>query len=67
VIDRSLRPINGSITVCYVDGQFTLKKMTVSDGCVYLIPANRNMKPIKVTEGENFIVWGVVTYVIKKV
>ncbi len=66
VIDRSLRPVNGSITVCYVDGEFTLKKMSVSDGCVYLIPANKGLRPIKVTEGENFIVWGVVTYVIKK-
>lgn len=66
VIDRSLRPVNGSITVCYVDGEFTLKTMSVNDGNVYLIPANKGLKPIKVTEGENFIVWGVVTYVIKK-
>ncbi len=66
VIDRSLRPVNGSVTVCFVDGEFTLKTMTVSDGYVYLIPANKSSRPIKVTEGENFIVWGVVTYVIKK-
>ena len=66
VIDRSIRPVNGSVTVCYVEGQFTLKTITINNGSVYLIPANKDLKPVKVFEGENFIVWGVVTYVIKK-
>lgn len=34
---------------------------------LWLLPANRNYRPIHVTEGNDFTVWGVVTYVIKKV
>jgi len=29
------------------------------------MPANPRYKPIKVTEENNFIIWGIVTYVIK--
>jgi DNA polymerase V len=43
--------------------------MEISEGSVRLMPANEKSlkyKPIEVTEENNFIVWGVVTYVIKK-
>lgn len=38
-------------------------------GCkdIWLLPANSRYKPIHVEEGNDFTVWGVVTYVIKKV
>jgi DNA polymerase V len=38
-------------------------------GCAYLIPANesnKTYKPIKVTSDNEFIIWGVVTWTIKK-
>jgi DNA polymerase V len=31
------------------------------------MPANKEYKPIKVTAENEFMVWGVVTYIIKKV
>lgn len=34
---------------------------------LWLLPANGKYKPIEVTESNDFTVWGVVTYVIKKV
>lgn len=34
---------------------------------IWLLPANENYPPIEVTESNDFTVWGVVTYVIKKV
>lgn len=67
VIDKSLTPHNGCLAVCYIDGEFTLKRFTKHNDYGMLIPANKNFKPIKVTSESNFIIWGVVTYVIKRV
>ena len=65
VIDKSLEPSDGKIAVCYIDGEFTLKKIKVEDNCCWLIPANEKYKPIKVGEENNFMVWGIVLHVIK--
>lgn len=67
VIDKSLIPRNGCIAVCYIDGEFTLKRLEKHKDHALLIPANKEFKPIKVTEENDFCIWGVVTYVIKKV
>ena len=31
------------------------------------MPANPDYKPIKITEENDFMIWGIVSYVIKKV
>ena len=67
VIDRSLEPENNKIAVCFLDGEFTVKRLKVSKGDVWLQPENPNYSPIKITEENNFIIWGIVTNVIKKV
>ena len=67
VIDRSLEAQNGDMAVCFVDGEFTLKRLCFTDGGLKLVPANHNYPEIEITEGIKFIMWGVVTYVIKKV
>ncbi len=66
VIDKSLSPTNGRKAVCYIDGEFTLKTLKVDKTGVWLMPANPEYKPIRVTEENDFIVWGIVTYVIHK-
>jgi DNA polymerase V len=65
IIDKSLTPENGKIAVCYVDGEFTMKKIKLEKDCCWLLPANKNYKPIKVTEDNNFIIWGIVIHLIK--
>lgn len=66
VIDRSIEPKDGLRAVCFVDGEFTLKTLKVEKDRVFLMPANSNYKPIPVTEDNDFIIWGVVTYIIHK-
>lgn len=66
VIDRSLEPQNNKIAVCFIDGEFTVKRIKVEENCVYLMPENKTYQPIKVTEENVLIIWGIVTYVIKK-
>ena len=65
VIDRSLEARNGKIPVCFVDGEFTVKRIKVEQDCVYLVPENPKFEPIKVTEENELIVWGIVTHVVK--
>ncbi|NRR92045.1 translesion error-prone DNA polymerase V autoproteolytic subunit [Winogradskyella undariae] len=67
VIDRSLEPANNKIAVCFLDGEFTVKRLRVSKGEVWLQPENPNYPIIKITEDNNFLIWGIVTNVIKKV
>ncbi len=67
VIDKSIPPEDNKIAVCFIDGEFTVKRLKVEQDCVYLIPENKKYKPIKVSEGQALQIWGIVTYVVKKV
>mgnify|MGYP003477469276 FL=1 len=67
IIDRSLEPSSGKIAVCYIDGEFTAKRIKKTKTEVWLLPENEDYPPIKIEEDNNFIVWGIVTHVIKSV
>ena len=67
VIDRSEELKNNKIAVCYLNGEFTVKRVKIEKDHIYLIPENKRYDPIKVTEENEFIVWGIVTYVVKKI
>lgn len=65
VIDRSLEPTHNKIAVCFIDGEFTVKRIQMEKDCIYLVPENKDYAPIKVTEDNELIIWGIVTYVLK--
>lgn len=65
VVDRSLEPADGKIAICLIDGDFTVKRLKRDTNCLYLVPENPKYPEIKVTEDNQFVVWGIVTYVIK--
>ena len=68
VVDRSLEPRNGSMAVCFIDGEFTLKFIYLDEkekGVIWLRPANDDYPAIKVTPDNDFTVWGIVSYTIK--
>ena len=67
VIDRSLNPENNKIAICFIDGDFTVKRIKKEKGKFYLMPENKKYKPIELRENNELIIWGVVEYVIKKV
>ncbi|MBT4868934.1 MAG: translesion error-prone DNA polymerase V autoproteolytic subunit [Polaribacter sp.] len=67
VIDRSLEPTNNKIAVCFLDGEFTVKRLRVEKNEVWLQPENPNYPIISITEENDFVIWGIVTNVIKKV
>ncbi len=66
VIDRALTPKNNDIILAVVEGEFTVKRIKKSNDELYLMPANENYRPMKITTEMNFQVWGVVTFIIHK-
>jgi len=66
VIDKSLDPKDGDIAICFIDGEFTVKRISCQDTGLLLMPANEKFQPIRITEENDFLVWGIVTYIIHK-
>ena len=66
IIDRSIEPHDGDIAVCFIDGDFTVKRILIKDDEMSLVPANRHYPIIRVPKESNFVVWGVVSHIIKK-
>jgi len=67
IVDRTLEPSDKKIAVCFIDGEFTVKRLKLEKNCLFLMPENQNYEPIKISEETNFMIWGIVTYVIKKI
>jgi DNA polymerase V len=65
IIDKSLEPQDGKIAVCFIDGEFTVKRIKLDTNSIWHMPENKKYNPIKVTEDNEFIIWGLVTSVIK--
>tara|TARA_B100000902_G_scaffold398926_1_gene467542 strand:+ start:1390 stop:1842 length:453 start_codon:yes stop_codon:yes gene_type:complete len=66
IIDRSLEPRNRSIVLAVIDGEFTVKRVNISNDELYLMPENNSFTPIKITNEMDFQIWGVVTFIIHK-
>ena len=66
VIDKSIEPQDGKIAVCFIDGEFTVKRIKVQENSLLLLPENPLFEAIEVTQENDFIIWGIVTYVVKK-
>lgn len=66
VIDRSIEWSDNKIALCYVNNEFTLKRIKIDDDKCFLIPSNSDFPVIEVTDENEVVIWGIVTYSIKK-
>ena len=69
IVDRAVDPYNGCKAVCFIDGEYTVKRVEIHEGGAVLLPCNEHNKqfrPIPVGPENEFLIWGVVTWVIKK-
>lgn len=66
IVDKAVELNSGDIAVCYIDGEFTLKRVVIDRKEIVLQPSNKQYKPIHISPYDDFTVWGVVTYSIKK-
>ena len=67
IIDRAINPEKNKIAVCFIDGEFTVKRIVKKGNKLFLKPENNNYKEIEVRDENQLIIWGIVTYVIKAV
>lgn len=67
IVDKAKEPHNNSIVVAVLNGEFTVKRISKQGNNLYLIPENSSYSPILITETMDFVVWGVVTFVVKSV
>lgn len=65
VIDKSLKPKDGNIAVCFIDGEFTVKRIKIEKDRIWLIAENKNYDPIEVTENNELAIWGIVVNAVK--
>lgn len=69
VIDRSVEAQDGDIVVGYINDEFTIKYLDMhhlNDGYIELCPANKDFKPIRINADDDFEIWGVVIWTIKR-
>ncbi len=69
IVDRAIEPYNGCKAVCFIDGEYTVKRVEIGPAGAVLLPCNEKntrYKPIPVGPDDDFLVWGVVTFIIKK-
>jgi DNA polymerase V len=67
IVDKSIDPADGKIAICYIDGEFTLKRIKIDQNGIWLMPANDRFKPIRIEQDNTLVIWGIVTFVIKDV
>ena len=66
VIDRSINAKHGQIVVAVVDGEFTIKRLYKKRNLVRLEAANPTFPNIELKDGQELVIWGVVTWTLKK-
>ena len=67
IVDKSLRnPSESQIAVCELNGEYTVKHILKDKTGMWLVPANPKYPKIRITDGDDFSIWGVVTYIIHK-
>lgn len=67
VVDKSKRnPTENEVAMCELNGEYTVKFVRRHDGKCWLVPANKEFSEIEISEGDDFNVWGVVTFVIHR-
>ena len=64
IVDRSLKPRNGSVIIAVLDGELSIKILDTSNKKISLLSANKNYSDVHVSEEMDFMIWGVCTYVV---
>jgi len=66
IIDKSFEWEENKIALCFIDGEFTLKRIKMNDGKCFLVPSNKDFPLIEVNYEQGVTIWGVVKYSIRK-
>lgn len=64
IVDRSLEPADKKVVIAVIEGELTVKRIRLKKGSVCLVPENEKYESLKIEDGMNFEIWGIVTNVI---
>lgn len=67
IVDRALEPQDGRIVIAAINGELTVKRLRLRKSGNWLVPEHPDYRPLKITEGLDCVIWGVVTRVIHAV
>lgn len=67
VVDRALKPKEGSVVIAVVNGDLTVKRLIFRNGEPVLQAENPHFADRTFAEGEELSIWGVVTRVLHRV
>ncbi|OTG87174.1 DNA polymerase V [Acinetobacter sp. ANC 4558] len=65
IVDRSLEAKHRDIVIALLDNDFTVKRLMIESGTYWLKAENPEFSDIHLTDGQELVIWGVVTRVIK--
>lgn len=65
VIDKSLNAKDKDIVIAAIDGELTVKRLSMKSTGTWLVPENDDYDPILVREESDLVIWGVVTSVLR--
>ena len=65
IVDRSLEAKHRDIVIALIDNDFTVKRLMIEDGRHWLKAENPEYGDIYFDEGQELMIWGVVTYALK--
>ena len=64
IVDKSIEPKVGKIVIAAINGEMTVKRLSVVDGQMTLTADNPNYPDVKVRDFDESMIWGVGTNVI---
>ena len=64
IVDKSLRAKPGNIVIAMIDGEFTIKRLSIKDNELYLKAENHNYPDFRFKNHIDIQIWGVVIYSI---
>lgn len=64
IVDRAVEAVNGSVVIAVVNGELTVKRLSIDGKRLLLLAENECYHPLEINEYADFQLWGVVTNVI---
>ena len=64
MVDKSIQPKAGKVVIAAINGEMTVRRLSVVDGQMTLTADNPNYPDVRVGDFDESLIWGVVTNVI---
>lgn len=66
IVDKSIEPTDGKVVIAALDGELTVKRLSIKSTGTWLVPENDRYPPIAVRPEADIVIWGVVTATVSQ-